>query len=55
MYYAIGDKLVVKVPEEAEAILAEVGAHIYRCTRYEPPAVPASRSRPGRASSRRRP
>lgn len=34
VYYAIADKRVVKVLEEAEAILGEIGAHIYDCTRY---------------------
>jgi len=32
VYYAIADKRVVRVLEEAEAILTEVGAHIFRCT-----------------------
>lgn len=36
VYYAIADKRVVKVLEEAEAILAAAGAHVFRCTRYEP-------------------
>lgn len=44
VYYAITDKRVVKVLEEAEAILGEVGAHVFRCTRYE-----------GRQSQRRPP
>jgi len=35
VYYAVADKRVVKILEEAEAILGEVGAHIFRCTRYE--------------------
>lgn len=41
VYYAITDKRVLKVLEEAEGILQEVGAHIYRCTRYplRPPAA----------------
>src|SRR5881628_735673 len=50
VYYTIADKRVVKILEEAEAILGEVGAHVYRCTRYEV-------RRPGgrRARARRRP
>lgn len=35
VYYGIADKRVVKVLEEAEAILGEIGAHVFRCTRYE--------------------
>ncbi|HEV8676471.1 MAG TPA: metalloregulator ArsR/SmtB family transcription factor [Methylomirabilota bacterium] len=50
VYYAIADKRVVRILEEAEAILAEVGSHVYRCTRYEVRA-PAAR----RARTRRRP
>lgn len=34
VYYALTDKRVVKVLEEAEAILREVGAAVFRCTRY---------------------
>ncbi|HLE45036.1 MAG TPA: metalloregulator ArsR/SmtB family transcription factor [Methylomirabilota bacterium] len=44
VYYAITDKRVVKVLEEAEGILGEVGAHIFRCTRYEVKG-PAARGR----------
>lgn len=36
VYYAIADKRVVKVLEEAEAILGEIGSNVFRCTRYEP-------------------
>lgn len=43
VYYGIADKRAIKVLEEAEAILGEVGAHIFRCTRYE-----AGRPRRGR-------
>ena len=47
VYYGIADKRVVRVLEEAEAILTEVGAHIFRCTRYElrPPAPRNPRTR----------
>jgi DNA-binding transcriptional ArsR family regulator len=37
VYYAIADKRVVKILEEAESTLGEIGANIYRCTRYEAP------------------
>lgn len=47
-YYAIADKRVVKILEEAEGILSEVGAHVFRCTRYE------ERQSPGRPSPLRR-
>ena len=55
VYYAIADKRVVKVLEEAEGILQEVGAHIYRCTRYAPPGRPVERPRPRDRSTRSRP
>lgn len=45
VYYAIADKRAVKVLEEAEAILSEVGAHIFRCTRYEARQPRGRRSR----------
>lgn len=35
VYYGIADKRVVKVLEEVEAILSEVAAEVFRCTRYE--------------------
>jgi ArsR family transcriptional regulator, cadmium/lead-responsive transcriptional repressor len=35
VYYAIADTRVVKLLEEAEAILHEIGANVFRCTRYE--------------------
>jgi ArsR family transcriptional regulator, cadmium/lead-responsive transcriptional repressor len=35
VYYAIADKRVVKVLEEAEGILAETGAAVDRCPRHE--------------------
>lgn len=54
VYYTIADKRVVKVLEEAEAILHEVGAHIYQCTRYEPSARSGWRSRPRDRSTRSR-
>lgn len=52
VYYTIADKRVVKVLEEAEAILHEVGAHIYQCTRYEPSARSGGRPRARRRSTR---
>ena len=55
VYYTIADKRVIKVLEEAEGILQEVGTHIYQCTRYAPPVLPARRSRPRRQPARRRP
>ena len=54
VYYTIADKRVVKVLEEAEGILQEVGAHIYQCTRYEPPTPPARRSQPRSRPARSR-
>lgn len=48
VYYTIADKRVVKVLEEAEAILGEVGAHVFRCTRYEARRVMGRRGRPAR-------
>lgn len=35
VYYAVADKRAVKILEEAEAILGEIGSHVFRCTRYE--------------------
>lgn len=49
VYYGIADKRVVKVLEEAEAILSEVGAHVFRCTRYN------DRPSPGRGLGLRGP
>lgn len=49
VYYAIGDKRVVKVLEEAEAILGDVGARVSRCTRYETSASPGRRRQPRRS------
>ena len=54
VYYAIADKRVVKVLEEAAGILQEVGAHIYQCTRYEPPRRSGGPSRPPDRSTRKR-
>lgn len=34
VYYRVTNKKVLKLLAEAEAILAEVGEGIYRCTRY---------------------
>lgn len=53
VYYAIADKRVVKVLEEAEAILGEVGAHIYRCTRYAAGRPSGRKPRPRRRRPRR--
>jgi DNA-binding transcriptional ArsR family regulator len=52
VYYGIADKRVVKVLEEVEAILGEVGAHIFRCTRYE--GSPSRRQRGRRPTRLRR-
>ena len=38
VYYAIADKRVVKVLEDAEAMLAEIGARVDQCPRYVAPA-----------------
>lgn len=54
VYYAIADKRVIEVLEEAERILQEVGTHIYQCTRYAPPARLARHSPPRRRPARRR-
>jgi len=35
VYYTVADRRVVKVLEEAEAMLSEVGARVFRCTRYD--------------------
>jgi len=35
VYYGLADKRVVKLLEEAEAILGEIGANVFWCTRYE--------------------
>ena len=45
VYYALADKRVVKILEGAEAILGEIGAHVFRCTRYEARQSPGRRSR----------
>lgn len=55
VYYAIADKRVIKVLEEAEGILQGVGTHIYQCTRYALPAPPARYARPRGQPARRRP
>lgn len=54
-YYGIADKRVVKVLEDAEGILQDVGAHIYRCTRYEPPRRSEGRPPSRGRSTRKRP
>jgi DNA-binding transcriptional ArsR family regulator len=56
VYYAIADKRVVKVLDEVEGILAETGATVDRCARYEarPRALDLPRrsgQRPGRRRS----
>jgi DNA-binding transcriptional ArsR family regulator len=38
VYYAIADKRVVKVLEEAEGMLEEIGGRVDRCPRYQAPA-----------------
>lgn len=48
VYYALADKRVVKVLEEAEAILGKIGAHVFRCTRYEGRRVMGRKGRPAR-------
>jgi DNA-binding transcriptional ArsR family regulator len=48
VYYGIADKRVVKMLEEAEAILGEVGAHVFRCTRYEGRELSGRKGRSGR-------
>ena len=53
VYYGIADPRVIRVLEAAEAILSDVGAHIYRCTRYEPSPSVARKAR-ARGRSRRR-
>ncbi len=50
VYYTIADKRVVKVLEEAEAILNEIGTNVSRCTRYE---ARQSRRQASRFRSRR--
>jgi ArsR family transcriptional regulator, cadmium/lead-responsive transcriptional repressor len=51
VYYAIADKRAVKVLEDAEEMLEEIGARVSRCTRYKakPDAAGLARSprRPG--------
>ena len=51
VYYAIADKRVVKVLEDAEAMLDEIGARVDRCPRY---VAPASRTQNARVFGRRR-
>lgn len=53
VYYALADKRVVKILEEAEAILGEIGAHVFRCTRYEA-RQPLTRRPRGRAQQARK-
>jgi DNA-binding transcriptional ArsR family regulator len=50
VYYAIADKRVVKVLEEAEAMLDELGARMDRCPRDQ---TPARRDGPTRPVGRR--
>lgn len=35
VYYAIADTRVISLLEAAEAILRDIGANVFRCTRYE--------------------
>lgn len=35
VYYSLADAKVVRLLDMAEALLAEVGEQVYRCTRYE--------------------
>ena len=35
VYYTIADMRVVRLLEGAEAILRDIGAHVFRCTGYE--------------------
>jgi DNA-binding transcriptional ArsR family regulator len=35
VYYAIADTRLIDVLVEVDAILADIGAHVFRCTRYE--------------------
>lgn len=55
VYYAVADKRVVKVLEEAEAILSEVGARVFRCTRYNDRPSPGRGLRLRGPRGRRRP
>jgi DNA-binding transcriptional ArsR family regulator len=50
VYYAIADKRVVRVLEEADEMLAEIGARVDRCARY---AARAGRTRNARVFGRR--
>ena len=45
VYYAIADKRVVRVLEEAEAMLDQIGARVDRCPRYRVPARRDGRAR----------
>lgn len=55
VYYAVADKRVVKVLEEAEAILSEVGARVFRCTHYNDRPSPGRGLRLRGPRGRRRP
>lgn len=55
VYYAIADKRVIKVLEEAEGILAEVGDHVFQCTRYEARRPRGDRRGPRGTRGRRAP
>ena len=52
-YYAIADVRVVKVLEVVEAMLSDIGAHIFRCTRYEA-REPQGRTPRGQAQHERK-
>lgn len=45
VYYAIADPRVVRLLQGAEAILNDIGAHVFRCTRYEARQPQGRRSR----------
>jgi DNA-binding transcriptional ArsR family regulator len=55
VYYGIADKRVVKVLEEVEAMLGEIGANVFRCTRYEATESTRRRVRLSRRQGRRGP
>jgi hypothetical protein len=50
VYYAIADKRVVRVLEDAEEMLADIGARVGRCPRYQ---APAGRTQNARVLGRR--
>ena len=50
VYYALADKRVVQMLEDADGMLGEIGARVARCARYE---GPVGRSLPAHARGRR--